>query len=112
MRLESASSAKGSNRGRRYQKEPRAGTYLRVLWECFKMNKGVPVDVSWWGKGSVLSASLAQLRDFYGLDIRTTTIRLNPGKKGRPSYKCALVGEWFGSEYRDYLAKVILKGEK
>jgi hypothetical protein len=109
MRLESANSAKGSSRGHHYQKEPRAGTHLRALWECFKMNKGVPVDVSWWNKGPKLSTGLIQLRDFYGLDIRITTVRLNPGKRGRGSYKYALVGEWFGSEYRDYLAKVILK---
>jgi hypothetical protein len=107
MRLESANSAKGYHKGAKQQKEPRLETHLRILWECFRLYKGEPVDVSWWGKPSNLSVALIQLRDFYGLDIRKTTVRLNAGKKGGHSYKYALVGEWFGSEYRDYLATKI-----
>ena len=100
MRLESA----GSFNGRKgQQKEPRLGTKLRVLWELFHLYKGEPVDISWLG--SKVHSDLALLKDFYGLDIRKTSVVLNPGKVGGRSYKYALVGEWFGSKYRDYLAE-------
>lgn len=43
------------------------------------------------GKGT-----LYYLRDFYGLDIR------NFGRR-----RWCLVGEWFGKEYKDYIAEKI-----
>jgi hypothetical protein len=90
MRVETVSSMKG-NASRRGHDRPSAGTKLGDLYDLFKANEGIPIA---WRQGS--GRSLEQLQDFYGLDIRCIRSGI-----------WVLAGEWFGSEYVDYIARRI-----
>lgn len=87
MRCDSAATA----RGREFnQLRPREGTRLRATYDLFMANRGVPID---WRHPDRHGATVAQLRDFYGLDIR----RIGPKRY-------VLAGEWFGKTYIDYIS--------
>lgn len=102
MRTVSAHSA--THKGKRpLQKVPRIGTKLREIYELFQMNKGVVIEAPL----TVLynQAYITYLTDFYGLDIRRIgNIEYN-GHRGRRAGKWILAGEWFGSEYVDYISR-------
>jgi hypothetical protein len=67
--------------------KPREGTKLRAVYDRFYANKGRVILF----KIDDYKATIAQLTDIYGLDIR----RIHNGQ-------WALVGEWFGRVYLDY----------
>lgn len=92
MKVESVAKFKRKGSGKhKSRRVPADGTELRKLYDLFCRNKG-EVITQVFTSGTY--ASLEQLRNFYGLDIRRITNR-----------KWCLVGEWFGNRYVDYLAK-------
>lgn len=103
MRTESAASAKGKWS---CQQIPREGTRLRAGYFLFQANKGLPIEASLSEifcspRDKRASNSIEQLRSFYGMDIR----KLGPRR-------WVLAGEWFGREYRDYIADRIHEVER
>lgn len=96
-RMASVASMKGNRQI--YEAVPRAGTALRQAYDLFKRNKGLPIN---WQSDRHNPRVVTALIDFYGLDIR----QLQKGGKWQPSIY-VLAGEWFGSEYRDYIAERI-----
>lgn len=62
-------------------------------------------------RGRFNPGDIEMLKNFYGLDIRC--FGRAAGYKGRGSApgRWCLVGEWFGREYKDYLAERIAKKE-
>jgi len=110
MKTMSAAAAKGHFASNYTQLTPRPGTKLRVIYDTFMANKGVPVtfdrDMLYRHRdGKYISAALNQLTDIYGLDIRRVS------RNYRSSSTYMLVGEWFGITYIDYLAERINKEE-
>lgn len=92
MKVESVAKFKGSYRGNHKSRRiPADGTELRKLYNLFYRNKGKVITHVF---DPVSYASMDQLRNFYGLDIRKIAYR-----------KWCLVGEWFGKDYVDYLAE-------
>lgn len=90
MRIESPSQAKRP-RTKPLQKVPREGTKLRELYDVLEANKGIAVKLG----GSIQGGRrMADLTDYYGLDVRCA---------GRGTW--ILAGEWFGTEYVDYIAR-------
>lgn len=100
MRQPSAASSKtkGQGSGQQLRREPKAGTRLREIYDLFYDNKGIPVNFSTSAAYSrnANGAALENLQNFYGLDIR----RLK-----KNTY--VLAGEWFDTEYVDYIAQRI-----
>lgn len=83
-----------------HQKEPRPGTRTRRVYDRFMRLKGIPItgsitEITGSGGGSA-KAIIEHLNNTYGLDIRY----LYNGK-------WVLAGEWFGTEYVDYIARRI-----
>jgi hypothetical protein len=99
-RTSSAGSTK-SGQGRRQQK-PREGTLLREIYDLFKANEGLPIELNVASKfrGNCCAAS-EQLQSIYGLDIRC----LYPKCGHRKVSIWVLAGEWFGMDYVDYIAR-------
>lgn len=98
MRVLPASHLKGKPR-LPVQPKPREGTNLRALYDLFMGQRGLVIDLPistmpQFGKPSSMGATLSQLRDFYGLDIRNLGYR-----------RWILAGEWFGATYVDYVAE-------
>jgi hypothetical protein len=90
MRSISAARMKGNNSGHT-NAVPREGTRLREVWDTFQSAHGIVLQM-------VLSQAdkyvIQQLRDYYGLDIRSI----------KHGYWC-LCGEWVqGGGYIDYVA--------
>ena len=106
MRCESAGVAKGTKVGQSTaQQIPKLGTKIRELWDLLHLHKGeVFIDrlTPRFGNGTI-----RQLRDFYGLDIRDLGEAKRPGGKvgGHGPHRWILAGEWFGRDYRDYIAE-------
>lgn len=98
MRTESPARAKSSKGVLRFV--PREGTKLRELYDLLQSRRGLPIEIPITRVFPI--SSIAQLTDFYGLDIR----RLGPGYK-----RWILAGEWFGLEYRDYIAARLQEAE-
>jgi hypothetical protein len=81
---------------------PQDGTRRRELYDVFKANEGIPIRVKLnHDRGD--HTAITALRDTYGLDIRL--LRRGPGATW------VLAGEWFGSEYVDYIAQRIKQHE-
>ena len=92
MRVQSAARAKEKFCRGPSPALPREGTKRRELYDYLQANKGNVITVSFApGHGK---SELAALQDFYGLDIRRIRHR-----------QWVLAGEWFGSEYCDYIAE-------
>jgi hypothetical protein len=72
---------------------PREGSRTRELYDLFLNSRGVPFS---YLVTSNDSPKLNQLRDRYGLDIRSVD---------RGTW--VLAGEWFGKNYVDYIAACI-----
>jgi hypothetical protein len=79
------------------QEMPRAGTYIRTLYDIFQYNKGKLVLATFGGKGT---RAIGNLVDFYGMDIRSMGHR-----------KWLFAGEWKGKEYVDYVLEETEKRE-
>ncbi len=98
-------------RGNRIQQEkPGEGSKLRTLYDLFVMYKGliIPNDTRWllYPKRQGFYLAIDQLRDFYGMDIRSFPTKYRtrlPNERGNKSY--CLVGEYKNGEYHDYVAK-------
>lgn len=105
MRVESAASAKETRHGVHNQHQiPAGGSVARRVYDLLMQNKGIPIDVSLTaiaaGSRKSHGRVLEDLRDFYGLDIRRIQNR-----------RWVLAGEWFGKDYRDYIAEHLEKLE-
>jgi hypothetical protein len=96
MRHEPASSLRGKSTSPT-NPVPKEGTQIREVYDLFQANKGVPIDF----KTKRNTRVVADLVDFYGLDIR----RIRNGV-------WVLAGEWFGKVYVDYIAQNIEKGTR
>jgi hypothetical protein len=90
----------------RIQNIPNEGSKIREVYDQFQASKGVPIEWSYKTSGCCGRRLMQDLKDYYGLDIRR--IQSGSSKTGRKSLY-VLAGEWFGSEYVDYIAKVIEK---
>jgi hypothetical protein len=104
MRTESAYATKGRGSGGiSKQKIPRQGTKIRELWDLFQNKRGEVVifPLNTLYNKSVLNA----LTDFYGLDIRCLSHKSAGRGKGSCPGQWILAGEWFGNEYKDYIAE-------
>ena len=111
MRIESVAGVKRSKKGKKLgsplQNKPREGTILRSFYDMFLENKGIPLHgtpAEWYrafggkslnAKGNTsYQATMEQLKNFYGLDIR------------RLKHKTyILAGEWIDGKYHDYMLK-------
>jgi hypothetical protein len=100
MHVETVSSMKGSL-DNRHQERPGSGTRLGDLYELFKANEGIPIGGLSFTRSDY--SGIGQLQDYYGLDIRC--IRRGGHQRGKSTW--VLAGEWFGSEYVDYIAQRI-----
>lgn len=103
MRCVTVSQAKmigGSRRSAPLKSIPRDGSRLRFVYDLFQANKGKVIEFqpSLIGDPRIV----AQLQDFYGLDIRR--VRNGSSRVGRIS-TWVLAGEWFGRVYVDYVAE-------
>jgi hypothetical protein len=89
------------------QNQPRPNTQIRAVYDLLQSHKAIAVQISAPNLGAVLT----QLRDVYGLDIRTVQDS-REGLHGRLFGKSKvptqymLVGEWFGKNYQNYLSNV------
>lgn len=94
MRTMSAHAAK-KTKWRVYQNRrvPTPGTNLRMIYDLLMEHRGrvVEITLNKNTKGYMYNI----LPDMYGLDIRRI------GKN-----RFCLAGEWFGTEYRDYIAEM------
>jgi hypothetical protein len=81
---------------------PAAGTKMGKIYDQLKENKGEPVVITHHMSPGAFGATLMQLRDYYGLDVRQ--IQRANKKRGLEAKHC-LVGEWFGNVYVDYIAE-------
>lgn len=102
MRARSPAVSKGQ-RSPNARLAPKEGSKLRRAFDLLMANKGVPIDVAltcFEGKRN-LHRVVDDLQDYYGLDIRM----LQPGK-------WVLAGEWFGKNYRDYIADRIAEFDR
>lgn len=88
MKAETASMLKGVKTSPQ-RMVPAEGSALRRLYDLFASNRGTILSL-----GKQNSRVIADLRDYYGLDIRCL-------KRG----KWSLVGEWNGPNYVDYIAE-------
>lgn len=88
MRLPSASELKKQTR-RQINPIPREGSKIRAIYDLFHSNKGRVID---FAASTDNGRPMFALIEYYGLDIRRVAPR-----------KWVLAGEWFGSEYRDYV---------
>lgn len=105
MRTLSSNRVKHENRmgGQTKDGLPKEGGAARKLYDLFTSKKGIPISnieiantlsrQKYQASGA--SAFVIQLTDYWGLDIRSIPDR---------HHKC-LVGEWFGDEYKDYVAE-------
>lgn len=76
---------------------PDEGTRVRAVYDRLYANKGRPVFIADLLRGNNRSSrALSDLRDYYGCDIRRVSYRHH-----------LLAGEWFGSEYVDYVNAAI-----
>ena len=96
MRCANVSVIKGEKNGFPRHAVPAEGTKLRSLYDLFMCRKGEVLEdaISVRLKGN--GRALADLRDYYGLDIRCIGYR-----------QWVLAGEWFGRVYVDYIAERI-----
>lgn len=87
------------------QKLPQEGSKTRQVFDRLTMNPCIPQTFEGIQFSRIsLDTTLQQLQDRYGLDIRQ--VRRGSKQKGiQPTW--ALVGEWFGSVYVDYLVETI-----
>ena len=78
------------------QKIPKPGTRIRKLYDKFQRKKGrvITVDYKQYVNSGTFHTMIHSLTDFYGLDIRHMGCR-----------QWCLLGEWFGKEYKDYIAE-------
>lgn len=97
MRTLSASALKG--RTKNLGILPRQGSNLRKVYDLLHDNFGLPVKLS--GAVPKFYDAITVLKDFYGCDIRNVS---------RGDWM--LVGEWIGTEYRDYCLIRELLNEK
>jgi hypothetical protein len=74
---------------------PEEGTRARAVYDRLYAYKGRPVFIADLLKGN-RGRTLGDLRDYYGCDIRRVNYRHH-----------LLAGEWFGSEYVDYVNAAI-----
>lgn len=75
---------------------PKVGTKLRFLYDFLVANKGKPVRVDFEANRSAFGERLVQLRDLYGLDVRSIP-------SGKKHYVQVLVGAHQGATYVNYL---------
>lgn len=95
MRVTPVSAFKGNSKlSSQRDGMPMCGSALRELFDVFTSNRGVPIRMKISGP---VSRRIDDLRDYYGLDIRSVPDR---------HHKC-LVGEWIGDKYVDYVAEKI-----
>lgn len=88
--------------------EPKPGTKLRALYDLFQSNKGKPIDVVDLTKvvGNQTGPMIANLKDYYGMDIRSTGDgRTRLVKRNLSRAAQTFVGEWVGKIYIDYMVK-------
>lgn len=105
MRSTSADKAKGTRAGSSTcNLIPQEGTRLRAIYDRLKAAPATPLSLSL--DFPLVHVALQQLRDFYGLDIRTycEPRHRTPDHRGRAFVRHWLVGEWFGPTYIDYVA--------
>ena len=114
MRCESAASLKSKKRHDWLQKIPRQGSTVRRVYDRLMASKGEFIDLF-----DVLpnprSKAIYQLQDFYGLDIRSQRVpgdRAGRCGKGLYHKKYAVVGEWFGRVYVDYIVERMVNIDK
>lgn len=103
MRCLSASDIKHNKPASKHVPQGKIGR----LYDKLQANKGTAINITGF-KPNILKATLNQLIDFYGLDIRQTQ-RGNKRLGLQPEY--TLVGEWFGRVYIDYLAERMEKND-
>jgi hypothetical protein len=105
VRMMSAAEAKtGHFRG---QMKPREGSRLRAIYDRLQENRGCFVSLDdLVNVGPHYTAWHARLRDELGFDIRKHVTCGGPGSgRGCQTTTYALVGEWFGDCYVDYVAE-------
>lgn len=104
MRTLTVAELKRKHSGAPTNKVPTEGTDLRKVYDLFQANKGVPISDSVYGViGRHSTRAIADLTDYYGLDLR------NLGSDRHPRW--TLVGEWFGRVYVDYVAERLKERE-
>lgn len=115
MTLQLSAAALKANRKQKH-KIPSEGSKLRALYDLFYAYKGL--CISDYALRCLyhrnISIAIIQLRDFYGLDIRSWPMRkrglLTPGEKCGPNKRTyAMVGAYVGNKYEDYTKKPRLK---
>ena len=102
MRTVSVSCIKGIYTFDKLQQKPRQGSRLRAIYDVFVENKGKPIEMP----AGLDKGNMAQLTDYYGLDIRHIQRGFHRNGINRPSLY-VLAGEWFGKTYIDYIAEVM-----
>jgi len=103
MRFDSVYDLKAKYKAGRQQKMPKPGTKIRRLWDLLQMYKGEVIELP---LSTEYNTGITYLIDFYGLDIRKLEDRQHKGRRGGSSCaKWILAGEWFGSEYVDYISR-------
>jgi hypothetical protein len=90
MHTTSVAAMKRQTASRPRRDRPHPNTKIGQVYDYFQANKGKVVP---YIQGNTRGTTMSQLIDVYGLDIR---------RMGHKQY--ALVGEWFGKVYIDYLA--------
>ena len=76
---------------------PELGSLRRQMFDYFRDRKGMPIlneELKKFDKG-IKGRVLADLIDYYGLDIRSVP----------DCHHKTLCGEWFGDKYVDYIAE-------
>jgi hypothetical protein len=89
--------------GKLYRYPPAEGSRIRIIYDCLQNRKGRPVEIPFIPRAK-MGSILLQLRVTYGMEI----LILQKRTKHQPSIYI-LVGEWFESEYRDYLEERFAK---
>jgi hypothetical protein len=106
MRMMSAAEAKtGHFRG---QMKPREGSRLRAIYDRLQENRGSFVSLMDLIDYRYQSNRVwrVMLENTYGLDIRSHSVGKGRGSgRGGRTITYALVGEWFGDCYVDYVAE-------
>jgi hypothetical protein len=97
-RVASAADMKRGPRGHSLFERPREGSALRRVYDMFipplTIVRTHKIAAEYGGKSRSAFRAVRQLIDFYGLDLRL-----------RRHGEWWLVGEYVGSEYRDYFAE-------
>lgn len=103
MRNLSAAQIKGRYACGSPKQRPDPESRLGMLYDAFKNSAGKPIPLKLTGADSNYPERLI---DFYGLDIRR--LQRGDSRTNKPSI-WVLAGEWFGREYRDYIAEQLEK---